>query len=146
MECTKTKYTSEEFALDDIKRIKKKSIRDKVPTRAYLCKFCNFWHLTSSQDWKKEALEKDLRITELTQELGEVKVELEKLKKATNREDRIAVKADERVKEANNRVAKQKELVRKLRESNEDLICKNIQLQKKLENGNEKKETEENKQ
>lgn len=139
MECKKTQYTSEQFALDDIKRIAKKSTRDKVPTRAYLCKICNFWHLTSSQDWKESVRLKNLKITALiealnkqSEEIKTLKAEIETLKKTT-REDRRAVRADDRVKEANSRVKKAKEALNKLRKDQTDLICKNIQLQKKID-------------
>ena len=140
MECNKTQYASEEFALDHIKRIAKKSTRDKVPTRAYLCKICNLWHLTSSIDWKESVRLKNLKITELINALTEVraevkvlKAEIETLKKETNKEDRVAVRADARVKEANQRVKKANELLKKSRKDEMDLICKNIQLQKKID-------------
>ena len=140
MECKKTQYASEEFALDHIKRIIKKSTRDKVPTRAYLCNICNLWHLTSSKDWKEEVRLKDLKISfldgdvrVLRDEIKILKAEIEKIKKANNKEDRVAVKADARVQEANNRVKKVTENFKKLRKDQNDLICKNIQLQKKID-------------
>ena len=46
--CNKVYFSSKKFAEEDIARIKSKSNRDKKPIRAYLCKNCNSWHLTSS--------------------------------------------------------------------------------------------------
>ena len=71
MLCSKSKYATEKFALDDIARIKSKSTRCKVPVAAYLCR-CGFWHLTSQPN-------KDARIKEL-----EVLVEKKKLEMAGN--------------------------------------------------------------
>jgi hypothetical protein len=140
MECKKTQYTTEQFALDDIERIRKKSTRDKVPTRAYFCKICNLWHLTSSVDWKESVRIKNLKITALIEALDEqkeeikkLKTEIEVLKKSTNKEDRITVRADARVKEANERAKKAKDVLKRLRKDQVDLMCKNIQLQNKID-------------
>lgn len=49
--CNKVKYASEALALSDIARIRKKSTREKIPTRAYKCSG-GAWHLTSRPDIK----------------------------------------------------------------------------------------------
>lgn len=54
-QCKKVKYSTEEFALFDIERIKQKSTRNKIPSRAYLC-FCGSWHLTSKIDRKDQVI------------------------------------------------------------------------------------------
>lgn len=131
MECTKSQYTTERFALADIARIKKISSRDKVPVRAYFCDKCNFWHLTSEKN-KKDQKNND-KIIALESEVKSLTTELEALKKANNKEDRALVKADSRVKLLNERVKILNELTNKLRADNKDLINKNIQLQNKLD-------------
>jgi hypothetical protein len=60
--CRKTSYSTEQFALEHIGIIAKKTTRGSSPKRAYLCKKCNNWHIT-----KQESLE------ELRQELVEIK-------------------------------------------------------------------------
>lgn len=140
MDCStkKVQYTSERFAMMDIARIKKISSRDKVPVRAYFCDICNLWHLTSSGDRKEEA--KNKRILTLEGDIKKLKIEIEELKKTSNKkdtvknkEDRIALKSDARIKEAMVRVNSQNGIIKKLRKDSEELICKNIQLQNKLE-------------
>jgi hypothetical protein len=49
--CTKVSFGSEAMANEDIKRIKNKSTRQVVPTRAYNCNKCGGWHLTSQPNW-----------------------------------------------------------------------------------------------
>lgn len=51
-DCKKVMYASEQQANADIARIKQKSTRAKLPTRAYQCSKCNLWHLTSLPDYK----------------------------------------------------------------------------------------------
>lgn len=45
--CKKIKYGTKEIAEEDMKRIKKSSKKEILPIRAYKCKICNCWHLTS---------------------------------------------------------------------------------------------------
>ena len=73
-QCKKVKYASEEYALFDVSRIKKKSNRDIVPFRVYLC-HCGSWHLTSKLD-KREAEINELKIKNI-----ELQKELESYKK-----------------------------------------------------------------
>jgi predicted RNase H-like nuclease (RuvC/YqgF family) len=74
-ECRKVKFTDENSAVFTLKKISQTSI-SKKPTRAYLCKVCNSWHLTSRPDifsleneinnLKKENLELKKKIKELS--------------------------------------------------------------------------------
>jgi len=67
--CKKSKFASEEYALNALKGIQAKSKRKVVPCRAYLCKYCNSWHLTSRPDGFKLQKENE----ELKQEVAELK-------------------------------------------------------------------------
>ena len=45
--CNKVKYGTKKAAEEDLKRIKNSSKKEILPIRAYECKICNCWHLTS---------------------------------------------------------------------------------------------------
>ena len=45
--CNKVKYGTKKAAEEDLKRIKNSSKKEILPIRAYKCKICNCWHLTS---------------------------------------------------------------------------------------------------
>lgn len=63
MECNKSKFLNEKFALDWIEKLKRTSVREKVPLRAYLCTRCGTWHLTSRPEFgdpEKEALKANI--------------------------------------------------------------------------------------
>ena len=45
--CKKIKYGTKEIAEEDLRRIRKTSKKEILPIRAYKCKICNCWHLTS---------------------------------------------------------------------------------------------------
>jgi hypothetical protein len=66
MNCTKTGYMSEKFANEQIKEIKIKSSKSKVPVRTYNCDKCGLWHLTSSpiRFPKIEKVPKEMQIIE----------------------------------------------------------------------------------
>jgi hypothetical protein len=130
MDCLKTQYTTEAFALSDIIRIKKKSTRDNVPKRAYFCRLCNFWHLTSQTDKLEERL--NTKIAELQEEVKALKAERELFKK-TSTEEKALVKADARVLELNNRNGSLQKRNKTITKDNHDLIARNYQLQKKLD-------------
>ena len=51
MSCTKTKYSSEAFAMQELERLQKTSSRIKKPIACYLCAKCNSWHLTSKPNY-----------------------------------------------------------------------------------------------
>lgn len=67
MECKKTKFANEKFAIEWIEKLKKTSIRKTKPIRAYLCFDCGGWHLTSkvlgeeTQYQKQQAEIKELK-------------------------------------------------------------------------------------
>lgn len=122
MDCIKTKYATEQFALEDLARIRAKTTREKVPIGVYLCK-CNFWHLTAQPNWKDRiaALEqviaqKDILITEL-------RIKIQKADSVVSKE----IKKDARVIE----LIKQNSLLHKkntnLTNSNKELICQIVQ-------------------
>jgi hypothetical protein len=66
MICHKVKYSSKDFAEQDIKRIRKKSKQSTVPIRAYKCHNCKMWHLTSKESLNDvvETLKKEKEIIE----------------------------------------------------------------------------------
>lgn len=47
MECTKVKFSSEEYALFHITKHSKRNEVKGLKARAYQCMFCNQWHITS---------------------------------------------------------------------------------------------------
>jgi|TARA_B110000093_G_C12799011_1_gene337974 cell division protein FtsB len=51
MNCTKVSFASEKDANEHIQRIKEKSGRRVLPTRAYACNKCPNYHLTSQPNW-----------------------------------------------------------------------------------------------
>ena len=57
---------SEKFANEQIKEIKLKSSKSKVPVRSYYCDECKLWHLTSSPKRlpKFEKVPKEMQIIE----------------------------------------------------------------------------------
>lgn len=66
--CKKVSYSSEKFALIDIKRFKFIDDGRTKPIRAYLCNNCKTWHLTSKIDFEATILalsieNESLRIT-----------------------------------------------------------------------------------
>jgi hypothetical protein len=136
-DCKKVKYASEEYALFDVSRIKKKSNRDIVPFRVYFCN-CGSWHLTSKLD-KREAEINELKIKniELQKELDEIKSEfqnrLDEIIKNQNKEDRILIKTDAKILELQKGLQTSQIKTKELREINIQLICELIQLKKKYE-------------
>ena len=118
--CKKVKYSSEAFALSDIDRINKISTRIKKPIRVYFCK-CQSWHLTSKIDVK------DIKISEL-------EAEIEFLKNQNQKEEKLQLKINEKVKELNVAMVRKNELIKKLRKESSELITKMIALEKKLFN------------
>lgn len=59
-DCNKVYFNNEATANEYIKKLKRTSIRLKVPQRAYLCPKCFCWHLTS-QDSNEEKEIAELR-------------------------------------------------------------------------------------
>jgi hypothetical protein len=58
--CKKTSFADQENALFYIDKLKRTSVRDKVPIGTYLCPKCFNWHLTS-QPSRHEQENKELR-------------------------------------------------------------------------------------
>lgn len=122
MTCTKTAYTTEKAANDDILRIKKKSKRATIPFRSYLCPNCGAWHLTSQEDKKTVA------IRELQKENLRLQQELLAIKQVTP-DDRLKIKRDavvDYLKKGNQTLNITNQ---RLRKDNQELMMKNLRLQ-----------------
>ena len=134
--CTKTKFATEKDAQFYINKIKKKSTRAVIPTRAYLCR-CGTWHLTSKKDFVVENNTLLLRIVELeeqvknlTKQVSNLKEDNISLRSGSNKELSLAVKTDDRVKKLNDTLAINKSTLNILRKSNSELITRLVQLEK----------------
>ncbi len=123
MYCNKAKYSSEEYAMLDLAKIRRSSNRAVLPKRAYECTKCGKWHLTSMPDYKKlldEILELKTKIKEL---------ESKKEPKLTP-EEKSAIRTDKRVQYLTDQVKNLKEKLKVLkvqRKTIEELIIKNLQ-------------------
>lgn len=133
MECTKVKYASKKMADEDIARIRKKSKREKIPIRSYLCK-CGGWHLTSREDMFKysEREMENKKITELTELVKKLKDEISSLKDSTHREINKEVKTDAKVVALNDTIRKLEKMLLNSRKDNSELIARIVQLEKLL--------------
>jgi hypothetical protein len=91
--CKKVKFLDETQAMFYVAKLKKTSMREVIPQRAYLCEHCLCWHLTSTpnnpilskQDQqinmlKNEMLIKDQKIKNLREQLDGVRNAYLKLK------------------------------------------------------------------
>jgi hypothetical protein len=132
-ECKKVKYSSEQFAVMDIERIRKKSNREIIPTRAYFC-FCGSWHLTSKID------KKDIVISELRVEISELKLKIDELSKIHKKEqyeldkqERYELRKDRMFSQLKAELNSNKKRNKTLLKTNSDLIHKNTMLQKELD-------------
>jgi predicted RNase H-like nuclease (RuvC/YqgF family) len=93
MYCKKTSFANEKEALFYIEKLKKTSLRKKIPTRSYLCHICHNWHITSSEEWKEEkklntiikSQEKTIR--ELKREMNDLKRQIIALNKELDEYD-----------------------------------------------------------
>lgn len=79
MKCSKVRFANEKAALTHIEKIKRTSIREFHPNRAYLCHECGTWHLTSRTD------EKLKRIAELEQQVKDLKHQLRGTQQANHK-------------------------------------------------------------
>jgi Sec-independent protein translocase protein TatA len=130
----KSRYASEKEALAHIEIIKKKSTREKIPVRAYMCQH-GHWHITSKINSEK-LLETN---NELGKQIEEFKKEITLLKelntaalKKNNKEENIQVKVDKRIQELNKRNTELKKTIRRVREDNHELITQNLKLKQQL--------------
>lgn len=130
-QCMKVKYTSEQFALEDIIRIRKQSNRSRIPLRAYYCNNCNFWHLTSKADSSSE------KIATLQQKLLEAEKTIKELKQSIqeceqksilSKGERKELKREQIIAEKDAKIKSLRETEKKLRNDISTLIAKNIQL------------------
>ena len=103
--CNKTRYITEKYALLDIERIQKKSNRDKIPQRAYFCKKCNGWHLTSHKDFKTQIEEFELKLAKL-------KDIIKNYKKYLQEEKTINAELLQEINDKNKKIANQKILIK----------------------------------
>jgi hypothetical protein len=122
-ECKKVQYASEEYALFDVRRIRKISERSKMPVRAYLC-FCGSWHLTSRADKKDEVIsELKIKNNELENQIKE----LTNLGKS-NAEERLALRTNKIIIELRKGMETCRERNKALLKNNNDLITQLVQL------------------
>jgi hypothetical protein len=124
-ECKKTKYTSEQFAKDDLERIRAKSNILVLPRSTYYCKKCNGWHLTSRLN------NDESRIIILQQEVMNLRQENAILKSANNKEECKQIKIDETVKKLKEIIKEKRTENLKLRKDRNDLIARIVQLENK---------------
>lgn len=126
MTCKKTKYSTQQFALDDIERIRKTSNRDVVPAREYWCTECKCWHLTSKPDYKDKLVEI------LRNEINVLKRQLEEYKNEESADMRAKVKIAERVQALTKCNKRQQQEIKKLRQDNSNHITQLCQLHKEV--------------
>ncbi len=137
MDCKKTKFSSEAFALLDLERIKKRPPREKTPIAVYLCK-CGSWHLTSQPNKDLIIADQKIVIDKLIKEkqiLESKNITLElkvgALETSIRKAEHKTVSSDPRIIALNKGLRKAKDLIRTLRKSNSRLINENIQYQRK---------------
>lgn len=145
MTCTKTIYSSEALAKEDVIRIKNKSKRMRKPLSVYKCPHGEHWHLTSRDNTLKDkiaALEAELKkvnetreewLSGLKGELAAAKLEFENYKKSYNQKERVVVRADERVKDLQKQLKQQALTISKLKNDKNTLFAQIVQLNNKIE-------------
>ncbi len=116
--CEKVGFANQIFADYYIEKLSRISTRTRVPVRSYLCNRCNLWHLTSQPHYL------EAKVLELTEQLEKVTAELNILKDKSKKEERIAARVDQRVKEASIRAERQNEEMKQLRKEKSDLITR----------------------
>jgi|688.fasta_scaffold28482_8 hypothetical protein len=135
--CNKVKFGSEKDALFSLKKIKETSDREIIPIRAYHCK-CGAWHLTSKRDVFKD----DKRVEQLEAEIETLNIKIAELEKTikdnnTKSVQTIVKKGNEKINEKISiikaQLKVQKEMNKRLRNDNNQLISK---LHNKNQNGN----------
>lgn len=152
MTCTKVIYSSEALAMEDVVRINKRSTRASKPLRAYKCPNGEHWHLTSlDMSYKDKIAAQEAELIKLKAELDKInehrsswitglnaeltasKLEFENYKKHYNRQECIAVRADQRVKDQQAQIKSQSLRIKKLENDKDTLFAKIIQLENKIE-------------
>ncbi len=76
-QCTKTKFANEKAALDYVRRLKNTSTRSIIPTRAYLCPYCETWHLTSHGSYSEKEKRLQIIIDKRNAEIEDLKKKLD---------------------------------------------------------------------
>ena len=132
--CKKTKFATKVFALDSLVKITQTSDRKIIPVRAYLCKHCFSWHLTSKPDLfelqmetekiKLENKHLEEKIVKLEDEISVLNVTVTVLARGQNKKENVQVKADKRVQELSNTIKKQLEQIKELRAFRDSLLAK----------------------
>jgi len=126
----KSRYASEKEALAHIEIIKKKSTREKIPVRAYMCQH-GHWHITSkinSEKLLETNNELGKQIEELKNEIILLKKLNEKILKKSNKEENVQVKVDKRIQELNKGMLELKKTIKRIRNDNQELIMENLKL------------------
>lgn len=74
--CKKTTYRTSQLAWEDLERIKAKNTREKCPKRAYKCKKCGNFHLTSRNTPKDKINDLKFQVFILKKKLAKSKENL----------------------------------------------------------------------
>jgi hypothetical protein len=127
--CPKAKYRTEQDALFALNKIRETSSRKKVPIRVYQCGKCHCWHLTSTPNAIELVNENKI----LKEKIAELEKEIENLKDENKRKERLDIKINEEVKICKHQMKKLQDRIAKLRKDEQELIMKNVQLMKKIE-------------
>lgn len=122
MNCGKTKYSSEQFALAHIEIIKRKPKRRKTPCAVYLCK-CGSWHLTSKLDRKASTINK------LKDDIANLNKQIQVITANNNKELLKQIIKEEQVKSLIATISKHNKTISMLRRDNAQLISKIVQLE-----------------
>lgn len=135
--CTKVQYTSEEFALNDIKRIKLISKRSRQPFRTYYCKYCNFWHISSTSNKVYDSLKSaETELETLKAERITLLKTIKELKAFNDSEEgslqRLTIRREDTVAQLRTQVQQLNKRVKQLTTVNKDLIYRNLQLEKQI--------------
>ncbi len=132
--CKKTKFATKEFAIESLVKITETSDRKTIPVRAYLCKHCFSWHLTSKPDLfelqmetekiKLENKHLEEKIVKLEDDISVLNITVTVLARGQNKKENVQVKADKRVQELSNTIKKQLEQLKELRAFRDSLLAK----------------------
>lgn len=131
MTCTKTKFSSQQFALDYIKIIKGKSNRSKIPTRAYLCRHCNAWHLTSKLDYKAMYENELIKTGELKKQIEELIKQIAQITSKQLKKEKQKLKGNPLVTQLQHQIQLLNQRIKKVKQDNQELIIENLKLKNK---------------
>jgi hypothetical protein len=97
MECTKVKFSTQEYADYHISKHKKRAEKSGKRARSYECPFCKSWHITSRVDYRQAILDSDDLLTR-NRELEEKIKEITKEGKALVCLDPVVVNLKKKIK------------------------------------------------